>query len=195
VIDALKSLNKRVEIIGQMLKIVFLKILPLTALVLAGCACLAAGEVYKIDDPSGRVIYTDTPPADNSANQLKLPPINQLPASKAGEVDELQSDKAQFGGYSVINLVAPIDQSLIHYDQQNIIVQLALTPELQVGHLVQYYLDGSVYGRPLAAISYSIGNFQRGSHTVSARVVTVEGETVANSQSVRVHVQRHFKRK
>lgn len=174
-----------------MLKLLVLKILPLT---LASCVSLAAEEVYKIVDESGRVIYTDTPPADNRANQLELPPINQLPVPKAAEIYELSPDKALFGGYSVVNLVAPIDQSLVHYDQQNILVQLALTPELQVGHLVQFYLDGAAYGRPLAATSYSIGNLQRGSHRVSARVVTAEGETVANSQSVRVHVQRHFKR-
>ena len=123
-----------------------------------------------------------------------MPPINQLPVPKAAEIDDLSPDAALFSGYSVVNLVAPIDQSLVHYDQQIIIVQLALTPELQAGHNVQFFLDGAAYGRPLAATSYSIGNLQRGSHTVSARVVTAEGETVANSQSVRVHVQRHFKR-
>jgi len=178
-----------------MLKLLFLKTLPLTTLMLASCAALASEQVYKIVDATGRVIYTDTPPADNSAKQLELPPINQLPVSKAEQADKLSSNNELFGGYSVVDLVAPIDQSLVHYDQQNIIVQLALTPELQVGHLVQFYLDGAVFGRPVAATSYSIGGLQRGSHTISARVVTAEGETVANSQSVRVHVQRHFKRK
>ena len=178
-----------------MLKLLFLKKLPLTILMLASCGTLAAEQVYKIVDATGRVIYTDTPPADNSAKQLELPPINQLPVSKAEQVDKLSSDNELFGGYSVVDLVAPVDESLVHFDQQNIIVQLALTPELQVGHLVQFYLDGAIYGRPVAATSYSISNLQRGSHTVSARIITAEGETVANSQSVRVHVQRHFRRK
>jgi hypothetical protein len=181
--------------IDQMLKLLFLKELPLTILALASCATLADGQVYKIVDAAGQVIYTDTPPADKRAQQLELPPINQLPVSNLEQADKLSSDKQLFGGYSAVNLVAPVDELLVRYDQQNIIVQLALIPELQVGHLVQFYLDGAIYGRPVAATSYSIGNLQRGSHTVSARIVTAEGETVANSQSVRVHVQRHFRRK
>lgn len=178
-----------------MLRLLLLKTLSLTVLALASCASLAGGEVYKVVDAAGRVIYTDTPPTDSAAKQLELPAINQLPVSNAEQADQLTSDKALFGGYSVVNLVAPTDESLVHYDQQNIIVQLALTPELQAGHLVQFYLNGIAYGRPLAVTSYSVGNLQRGSHTVSARVVTSDGQTIANSQSVRVHVQRHFKRK
>ena len=150
--------------------------------------------MYKIVDEAGRVIYTDTPPAEKSADQLELPTINQLPVSRVAEPEVIPADEVLFAGYSVVDLVAPLNDSLIHFDQQNIIVQLALTPELQVGHFVQFYLDGAAYGLPLAATSYAIGNLQRGSHTVSARVVTTGGEIVANSQSVRVHVQRHFKR-
>jgi len=170
----------------------------LTILFITSCACLVEAEVnkevYKIVDEAGRVIYTDTPPAEKSADQLELPPINQMPASRAAEPEVISADESLFAGYSVVDLVAPLDDSLIHFDQQNIIVQLALTPELQAGHFVQFYLDGAAYGRPLAATSYAIGNLQRGSHRVSARVVTAGGETVANSQSVKVHVQRHFKR-
>ena len=170
----------------------------LTILFITSCACLVEAEVnkevYKIVDEAGRVIYTDTPPAEERADQLELPPINQMPASRAAEPEVISADESLFAGYSVVDLVAPLDDSLIHFDQQNIIVQLALTPELQAGHFVQFYLDGAAYGRPLAATSYAIGNLQRGSHRVSARVVTAGGETVANSQSVKVHVQRHFKR-
>jgi hypothetical protein len=170
----------------------------LTILLITSCACLAEAEgnkeVYKIVDEAGRVIYTDTPPAEERADQLELPPINQMPVSRAAEPEVISADESLFAGYSMVDLVAPQDDSLIHFDQQNIIVQLALTPELQAGHFVQFYLDGAAYGRPLAATSYAIGNLQRGSHRVSARVVTAGGETVANSQSVKVHVQRHFKR-
>lgn len=171
-----------------------IKPLQLTVLLFASCACLAESEVYKIVDEAGRVIYTDTPPAEKRSDQLELPPINQLPVSRPAETEVISADKPLFAGYSVVDLVAPLDDSLIHFNQRNIIVQLALTPELQAGHFVQFYLDGTAYGRPLAATSYAIGNLQRGSHRVSARVVTAGGETVANSQSVRVHVQRHFKR-
>lgn len=170
------------------------KTLLLICLLVTCAACPGETRVYKIVDAAGRVTYTDSPPAENSATQLQLPPINQLPVSRPAEAAASSADSETFAGYSVIDLAAPLDDSLIHYDQQNIIVQLTLTPELQQGHFVQFYLDGAAYKRPVATTSYAIGNLQRGTHSISARVVTAGGETVGSSQSVRVHVQRHFKR-
>jgi hypothetical protein len=180
-----------------MIKPQFLKLQSLKPLILilVSCAFLADAEVYKIVDSQGRVTYTDTPPTDESADQLELPPINELPGTYTADTEVLSSDSSVFAGYSVIEIAAPLNESLIYYDQQNIIVQLALVPELQVGHLVQFYLDGTAYGRPMAATSYAIGSLQRGSHSISARVVTAEGgNAIANSESVKVYVQRHFKR-
>ena len=173
-----------------------IKSLPLTVvtLLMASYAFIAEAEVYKIVDSAGKVTYTDNPPADEGADQLRLPPINQFPKAKISAKESLPTDWPAFAGYSMVDLVTPLNDSVVRYDQQNIIVQLVLSPELQAGHLVQYYLDGAAYGRPLAATSYAIGNLERGSHGVSARVVTPEGLTVANSRSVVVHVQRHFKR-
>ena len=188
----LRDSAQRIEIADQMIKSPFLISL---ILILTSCACLADTEVYKIVDSKGRIIYTDTPPTNEGADQLVLPPINELPSSGVSDTEILSADTPAFVGYSVFEIVAPLNDSLIYYDQQNIIVQLALMPELQVGHLVQYYLDGTAYGRPVAATSYAVDSLQRGSHTVSARVVTVEGgEVVAKTQSVKVYVQRHFKR-
>ena len=165
-------------------------------LIMASCPSMANAEVYKIVDSTGKVIYTDTPPADESGDQLVLPPINQVPGSEIVEsAADIAPDSAAFAGYSVVELVAPRDDSLIYYDQQNIIVQLALEPELQIGHLVQFYLNGAAYAEPVAATSYAISNLPRGSHSISARVVAANnGEAVASSRSVTVHVQRHFKR-
>lgn len=165
-----------------------------TIFLAVSAVCLAETEIYKIVDPAGRVIYTDTPPAENNGDQLQLPPINKLPVSSPAEPAALPAGPEVFAGYSEVDLVAPLDESLVHYDQQEITVQLALAPELQPGHFVQFYLDGVAQGSPIAATSRAIGNLQRGSHRVSARVVTENGETVGNSQSVRVYVQRHFKR-
>ena len=165
-------------------------------LIATGCVSLADAEVYKIVDSTGRVTYTDTPPTDQAGDQIELPPINQVPGSNSAETVDVEPDRGDdFAGYSVVELVTPRDDSLIYYDQRNIIVQLALRPELQVGHLVQFYLDGAAYAEPVAATSYAISDLARGSHSISARIVTAKGATVASSRSVTVHVQRHFKRK
>ena len=89
-------------------------------------------------------------------------------------------------------LVAPEDDSLVHYDQRDVLVQLTLTPALQPGHLVQFYLDQSAYGKPLAATSYTITDLERGAHTLSARVYSPQGTVLATAKTVTIHVQRHF---
>mgnify|MGYP006171175531 CR=1 FL=1 len=170
-------------------------ILVFTTLAVTSLLCLAEVDVYKIVDETGRVTYTDTPPADKTADQLELPHINQLPNPQVENTDTVLPEIPDFAGYSAVDIVAPINDSVIHYDQQNMVVQMVLAPELQPGHRVQFYLDGAPYGRPVIATSYAMGELERGSHSVSARVVTAEGATVANSRSVNVHVQRHFKRK
>lgn len=170
-------------------------ILLFPTLAITSFLCLAEVDVYKIVDETGRVTYTDMPPADKMADQLELPQINQLPNPQIENTGTVLPEVQNFAGYSAVDIVAPINDSIIHYDQQNMVVQLVLAPELQPGHRVQFYLDGAAYGRPVIATSYAMGELERGMHSVSARVVTVEGDTVANSRSVNVHVQRHFKRK
>ena len=152
----------------------------------------ADAAVYKVLDEKGNITYTDTPPADTDAAAITLPAITEMP-SVAGPV-EIPSDSPSpdFARYSRVALVAPEDDSLVHYDQPEVLVQLTLTPELQPGHLVQFYLDQSAYGKPLAATSCTITDLERGAHTLSARVYSPQGAVLATAKTITIHVQRHF---
>jgi hypothetical protein len=161
-----------------------------------------AAPVYKVVDDQGNVTYTDTPVAETATNEIVLPAINPIsspiPASipsTAESPDPLDAESAKaFAGYSSVVLAAPLDGSLVHFDQPNLLVQLALTPQLEAGHLVQFYVDGSPYGKAIPGISLSIGGLERGSHRISARVLSSQGAVLAITKPVTVHVQRHFKR-
>jgi len=155
-------------------------------------AFFVEATVYKVLDEKGNITYTDTPPADADAAAITLPAITEIP-SVASPV-EMPSDRPSpdFAGYSRVALVAPEDDSLVHYDQREVLVQLTLTPALQPGHLVQFYFDQTAYGKPLAATSRTITDLERGAHTVSARVYSPQGAVLAISKPVTIHVQRHF---
>ncbi|MDA9347908.1 DUF4124 domain-containing protein [Porticoccaceae bacterium] len=160
-----------------------------------------AAPVYKVVDDQGNVTYTDTPAAETATNEIVLPAINPIsspiPASissTAESPDPLDAEPAKaFAGYSSVALAAPLDGSLVHFDQPNLLVQLALTPQLEADHLVQFYVDGSAYGKAIPGISLSIGGLERGSHRISARVLSSQGAVLAITNPVTVHVQRHFK--
>ena len=161
---------------------------------LASAICSAEVEVYKVVDGSGAVIYTDTPPMDSNASKLALPSINRLPSGAVVMEDAASAEEKLFAGYSRVEISSPGNDSLIYYDQPQVTVRLALTPELQAGHLVQFMLDGYPHGRPVAETDHIIDNLQRGSHSLSARVLNAKGGLVGQSAPVTIHVQRHLKR-
>ncbi len=162
-------------------------------------AAAVDAAVYKITDDQGRVTYTDTPPTETTQEAVQLPPVNQVPTLTPAPLTAQGSEDAEllpmFNGYSSAALIAPINDSLVQFDQPKLLAQLALTPELNADHLVQFYVDGSPYGQPVAASSQSIAGLERGTHHISARVLSSQGAVLVITEPVTVHVQRHFKRK
>lgn len=159
---------------------------------------LASAAVYKVTDDQGNITYTDTAPAEAAADKVQLPPVNKIPTltpAAATPPDSIDTELSPaFNGYSFAALVSPVNDSLVHFDQSQVLAQLALTPELGVDHLVQFYVDGSTYGPPVAASSLSIAGLERGTHHISARVLSSQGAVLVIAKPVTVHVQRHFKR-
>lgn len=151
-------------------------------------------KVFRVVDKDGKVTYTDMPPADRDSVQVELRPITPVPALQQPEQPAADQSTAAFSGYSRVALVSPVNDSLVLYDQAEVMVQLDLTPALQPDHLVQFYVDGSAYGKPVAATSHSIAGLERGSHSIAARVLSSQGAVLAMTRPVTVHVQRHFKR-
>ena len=170
-------------------------------------ASTVAAAVYKTVDKQGNIIYTDTPPAATAAtavNKVTLPPINPVssptdpaPAAALSPVPPESSDAdpvTAFTGYSFIALASPVDGTLMHFNESTLLAQLALTPGLEADHLVQFYVDGSAYGSAIPSLSLSITGLERGSHRISARVLSSRGAILAVATPVTVQVQRHFKR-
>ena len=158
-----------------------------------------AATVYKVTDDQGNITYTDTAPAETAVEEVPLPPVNKVasppPAAATPAYPESAELSPVFNGYSSAALVSPLNDSLVHFDQPQVLAQLALNPALAVDHRVQFYVDGSAYGPAVAANSLAIAGLERGTHHISARVLSSQGAVLVIAEPVRVHVQRHFKRK
>ena len=168
--------------------------LTVVVILLVLAAMSQAAEVYKIVDADGNITYTDQPGA-SAAERLNLRRINQA-AAPAARVEDgpTANTEAGFAGYSSARISSPVHQAVILHNQANIIVQLALEPQLQLGHLVRFSVNGVAQGLPVSATAYQLDNIERGSHSIGAAVVDGKNRVLIAAKPVIVHVKRHFKR-
>lgn len=151
-------------------------------------AATTYAAVYRIVDESGRVTYTDKPPAGHKGEKVDLPAINTQPGIVVPAADN--DDEAAVIRYRRIEILQPGDGSTIPSAQLELIVQVGIEPALQAGHLISVLLDGEPVTRPTAATSLRLDNLERGMHRLEAKVVNQQGQRVASSEPVTIYVQR-----
>lgn len=160
-----------------------------------------AGPVYKVvDEKTGKVIgYTDKPQEaainkEQSVEPVKLPHLNTQPGIHKEKIetgsDTITTAEQTFTGYRTVSITSPSDQATITPGDQSINVSIQLSPELQPGHLVQFYLDNMPYGKPEASTTVQIGKPNRGEHTISATILDARGKKLAASATVTVYVKQ-----
>ena len=149
--------------------------------------------IYKIVDEDGNVSYTDVAPTEvqkqsstavemNVVNTFK-DPLNSVAA------DPLEDDAPAAEGYTALAIVAPADETSVRANAGNVTLRAQLTPALQPGHHVRFFLDGKPVGT-VAAPSLTIENVDRGTHTVAAVVIDAQGKPLRDSQTTRFTLQR-----
>jgi Domain of unknown function (DUF4124) len=164
----------------------------LLTLLILGAACYTIAEVYRVINEDGSVSYTDNPPAgDPTVESVSLPPINTQPALETKTVVKKVADKEEFAGYNQISILSPASGTTIPPGHQEIPVEISLEPSLHSGHLIQLMFNGQPYGPPTTSTLFNINSVARGEHSIQARVLDSERNTVGQSNSVTVYVKRH----
>lgn len=155
----------------------------------------AQAEVYKSVNADGEVIYSDVP--SRGAQPVHVPelptytpvplPVAQPPAAVVQPVVE--------DSYSSFSLTRPHNNETIHPSDDGpgvVNVFVKLEPELMIqdGHRIQYFLDDKPQGKPLARMSTSYPNVDRGTHSVSAAVLDDSGEIIIKTTPVTIYIRR-----
>jgi hypothetical protein len=157
-------------------------VLPLTA----------AAAVYKSIDANGVVIYSDTPRA--GAEPVEMVPLSTYqPAPVPASMPPPATPAAAGPAYSELRITSPgAEETIVPGQAGEVPVSVALAPPLQAeaGHRVQVLLDGAAVGAPMAELTVTLPNVDRGRHSVSAQVVDAQGRVVASSAGVTFFVQR-----
>lgn len=167
--------------------------------ILLGLFCVTAGfttyaDIYKWVDSDGNVHFGDTPHA--GAEKLKLPdaqsysspnvPTSNVPSSANSSSESKVSKHA----YRNVLIAQPDNETTIRNNRGAILTSVQLEPALFEGDKIQLIFDGSPLGPPQTNSVFQLNNVFRGSHTIAAQIIDVEGQVLITSDPITVYVQR-----
>ena len=167
---------------------------------------LNADGFYKWTDARGQVQYSDEPPTNGRAKQLKLPPItvlenygNQWEVTPLPAITKNQAAKPTPVApqvvkqkkiyYKVLNFIAPKARQSIKADDGDISAMLTIKPPLKVGHRFLYLLDGKEAAKSVSRIANFKG-LSKGSHRLLVNVVNPRGEVLQSSRPLNFTIIR-----
>ncbi|MGQ9424985.1 DUF4124 domain-containing protein [Gilvimarinus sp. F26214L] len=142
-----------------------------------------SAEVYRVVDEQGRVTFTDSPPRGKQADKVEVKESNRLPA--APTVDRPPREEEPAPTDYQLRITYPPNDFHVNPGVRSVEVQVAVEPALKPNHNLQITDNGApLPGTRLENIVV------RGTHLVQARVVSREGEILAESEPVQIHVHR-----
>jgi hypothetical protein len=174
-------------------------------LLLIGCATLAlsetgmAAETWKWKDANGVVHYSDKPvPGAEQVSVLAPKPSTSAPkpaatqprAAVAANPESKQSDnQPNIVPYTRCVITAPDNDET--FSAVNVVsAGVLLEPALQAGHRIEVLLNGSaVKDWPRDAMGYTLKDLERGSYTISARVLDDFGGAVCTGPTINFYVR------
>jgi len=162
------------------------QVLILTLLLLAPFTAHAE-EIYKSVDKHGNITYSDTK-TNKQAESVKLPAINTQPAVKPA-LNSQQNRPQESLNYQV-SILTPLNGDTLHNNQRRINVNVSVRPALKPGFYLQAMLDGMLHGQAVTSEHFTVGEFNRGEHTLSVAIIDANGKILTQSASITLYVKR-----
>lgn len=164
-------------------------------LVMLGQPEIAYSQVYKSVAPDGSITYSDGPSTPNQSPETVTPlPTYIAPKITATPPTPTTNTKPKEPTqYQAIRILSPSPDDTIWDNSGTINVQIETQPSLntEAGDRIVVYVDGKQTGDPAASTSASATGIERGTHQVGAAVLTSEGTTAIQSETITVHLKRH----
>lgn len=153
-------------------------------------APLAGADVYKVVDKDGTVRYTDKPSTEN-AEKLKLREVNTVPGAEplpqSNPVSSYESQPAALN-YQ-ISIISPRSDVTIPVGQRDLAIAINLSPGLQEGHLLVYFMNGELL-EETTANNIIVKDVPRGTHTLVVEAIDENGQSLGTSAPTIVNVIR-----
>ena len=146
-------------------------------------------QVYKWTDKDGNVHYSDTP-QKNTDKPLDLPESMIYKAPPKPRIDLSKPKKREpYKAYKTFKISSPQNDGTVRSAPGNMVVSLQISPSLMSGHEAVVMIDGKQVGKSKSA-SVSVSNVDRGTHSLSAKIVDAGGKTVASASAITFHMKR-----
>ena len=160
-----------------------MRLILITVIMLYFSVSLNAETVYKTVDEEGNIIFTDKP--TEGSEEIKLEELqtikNPNPAKyKPLPEKTIKSDSESI--YKSLLVTNPADGSGLRSNAGNVNISLSLQPGLRRGHNVIITLDGKEISSG-SSLSASLNNVDRGTHTITAKVVDAAGKELISTTS------------
>ena len=152
-------------------------------------------DAYKWTDENGVVHFSDRP--QPGAEKVDLPDSN--PGRTSSSNRSRNTSQAQDGAegpetiapfsYESIEVANPAAEETLWNIEGVLSVSLSLSPELQPGHQVRVYLDGTP--QLVRTASFQLEEIYRGVHNIQAEVIDETGKLMIRSRPSRFYVQQN----
>ncbi|WP_438864807.1 DUF4124 domain-containing protein [Neptunicella sp.] len=144
------------------------------------CTVTYAGQLYKVIQQDGSVVYTDIPtgnaqPVDlSSANSAVMPAYQgKIPTTTRNQKVEKTSVSHQ------LIISSPTEQQTIRNNNGELSVVASIEPK--ASGIAQLFLDGKMLIQQ-ASLNFTLHNIDRGEHVISIKLVSQSGKLIASSQ-------------
>jgi len=156
------------------------------------CFSVTAGaQVYKHVDKDGNITFTDNPPPNSQAVDIQAPNTVAPPTPKTYPPSKRPSARPDSADNKyTLSITSPADETIIARGPGNFSVSATISPNLNAGHMLQLYMDGSPLQAPQTGSSWSLTNVFRGEHSIEVAVVDKDGKSKARSAPIKVYVFR-----
>jgi hypothetical protein len=146
-------------------------------------------KVYKWTDEKGEVQYSDKPHA--GAELVKIPKASTIPLPAGAAEEPLGAGTAASDGtYETFSIAEPENGQTIRSNEGVITLSFFLQPALQEGHKIILFLDGQRMKGEHSSTRLSIRQVERGTHTLKADLLDSEGNVLASTKSVVIHLRK-----
>lgn len=146
-----------------------------------------AQQIYKSTE-DGTPTFSDTPRGD--AEEVDLPPANVMPAPKPIDFELKLKTPEPTAKYRTVEVTSPENDAVVFIRTTNLPIRVNVNPPVRhdLGHRLQITFDGEVLVENQS--SYTLDDAHRGTHTITARIVDENGEAIAESEPVAVHIRK-----
>ena len=150
----------------------------------------ALAGIYKYLDENGKIAYSDKPVQGAQKLKIKLRPTPEIDEAQRA-ADALENDDSngkEVTSYESLELLTPDNDKVVSDRSGSVQVILLPTPRLSSTHELVITVDGKDISRGRHA-NLNLSQVSRGTHTVSARILDANGNTMISSPTTTFHVR------